>query len=104
MLTLTELTEIASAARRSLFRLETLDRYEVPIDGSDLSGTSLVGSSPTTRRSWPGRSTFEPSGPPGSGGTGCTSSTPPTGWGATCVTNANGIHGDHRRGGGRPHP
>ncbi|MGH3626746.1 MAG: helix-turn-helix domain-containing protein [Sciscionella sp.] len=37
MLTLTELTEIASAARRSLFRLETLDRYEVPIDGSDLS-------------------------------------------------------------------
>jgi hypothetical protein len=37
VLTLTELTEIASAARRSLFRLETLDRYEVPIDGSDLS-------------------------------------------------------------------
>ncbi len=37
MLTLTELTEIASSARHSLFRVETLDRYEVPIDGSDLS-------------------------------------------------------------------
>jgi hypothetical protein len=37
VLTITELTKIASAARRSLFRLETLDRYEVPIDGSDLS-------------------------------------------------------------------
>ena len=37
MLTLVELNEIASSARRSLFRLEVLDRYEVPIDGSDLS-------------------------------------------------------------------
>lgn len=37
MLTLTELDEIISSARCSLFRLETLDRYEVPIDGSDFS-------------------------------------------------------------------
>lgn len=37
MLTVAELDEIISAARRSLFRLETLDRYEVPIDGSDLA-------------------------------------------------------------------
>lgn len=37
MLTIAELTEIASSAHHSLFRLETLDRYEVPIDGSDLS-------------------------------------------------------------------
>ncbi|MFZ0873002.1 MAG: DUF6879 family protein [Pseudonocardiaceae bacterium] len=37
MLTVTELNEFASSARDSLFRLETLDRYEVPIDGSDLS-------------------------------------------------------------------
>src|SRR6476661_1550106 len=35
-------------------------------------------------------STSGPSGPLGSGGTECTSSTPPTGWGAICVTNANG--------------
>jgi hypothetical protein len=37
VLTITELNEIVSSARSSLFRLETLDRYEVPIDGSDLS-------------------------------------------------------------------
>jgi hypothetical protein len=37
VLTVTELTEMASSARSSLFRLETLDRYEVPIDGSDMS-------------------------------------------------------------------
>lgn len=37
MLTIAELGEIISSGRRSLFRLETLDRYEVPIDGSDLS-------------------------------------------------------------------
>lgn len=37
MLTITELDEVISSARHSLFRLETLDRYEVPIDGSDLS-------------------------------------------------------------------
>lgn len=37
MLTIAELDKIISAARRSLFRLETLDRYEVPIDGSDFS-------------------------------------------------------------------
>lgn len=37
MLTVAELSEIMSSARRSLFRLETLDRYEVPIDGSDFS-------------------------------------------------------------------
>ncbi|MGH3913409.1 MAG: DUF6879 family protein [Pseudonocardiaceae bacterium] len=37
MLTDTEFGEIMSSARRSLFRLETLDRYEVPIDGSDMS-------------------------------------------------------------------
>lgn len=37
MLTVTELGEIISSAQRSLFRLETLDRYQVPIDGSDLS-------------------------------------------------------------------
>ncbi len=37
MLTVTKLGETLSSARRSLFRLETLDRYEVPIDGSDTS-------------------------------------------------------------------
>lgn len=37
MLTVTELGEIISSAQRSLFRLETLDRYQVPIDGSDFS-------------------------------------------------------------------
>ncbi|MGH3938113.1 MAG: DUF6879 family protein [Pseudonocardiaceae bacterium] len=37
MLTDTEFDEIMSSARESLFRWETLDSYEVPIDGSDLS-------------------------------------------------------------------
>lgn len=37
MLTDTELDEVVNSARRSLFRLETLDCYDVPIDGSDLS-------------------------------------------------------------------
>lgn len=37
MLTDAEFRTIANSARTSLFRLETLDRYEVPIDGSELS-------------------------------------------------------------------
>ncbi len=35
MLTLAELSGALESARRSLFRLETLDRYEVASDGSD---------------------------------------------------------------------
>jgi hypothetical protein len=37
VLTDTEFRETMRSARHSLFRLETLDRYEVPIDGSDMS-------------------------------------------------------------------
>lgn len=37
MLTRTEFVEIMNSARDSLFRLETLDCYDVPIDGSELS-------------------------------------------------------------------
>ena len=50
MLTLTELNEIASSARSSLFRLETLDRYEVPIDGSDLSVYLAGGEQPSNSK------------------------------------------------------
>lgn len=35
MLTLAELGTVLGSARRSLFRLETLDRYEMASDGSD---------------------------------------------------------------------
>lgn len=37
MLTIAELDETISSAGHSLFRLETLDRYEVPVDGSDFA-------------------------------------------------------------------
>lgn len=46
MLTITELDETISSARRSLFRLEILDRYEVPIDGSDFAVYLAGGSQP----------------------------------------------------------
>ncbi|MFN2495099.1 MAG: DUF6879 family protein [Pseudonocardiaceae bacterium] len=46
MLTIAELDEIISSARRSLFRLETLDRYEVPIDGSDFAAYLAGGEQP----------------------------------------------------------
>ena len=90
VLTITELTEIAGSARHSLFRLETLDCYDVPIDGSDPSVHLAGGDQPDNPENWPGRSTCRPSGPPGSGGIGCTSSTPPTASMTTCATSVSG--------------
>ncbi|MGB6165588.1 MAG: hypothetical protein WCF33_01565 [Pseudonocardiaceae bacterium] len=51
MLTDTELNEIAGSARHSLFRLETLDCSDVPIDGSDMSVYLAGGDQPPTWRS-----------------------------------------------------
>ncbi|MFZ0118552.1 MAG: DUF6879 family protein [Pseudonocardiaceae bacterium] len=104
MLTVTELNEFASSARDSLFRLETLDRYEVPIDGSDLSVYLAGGEQPHNAAKLAWQEHLRAERAAGICGTECTSSTPPTVWGATCVTNANGIHRDHRRRRGRPHP
>lgn len=46
MLTLAELSKIASLARSSLFRLETLDCYEGALDGSELSVYLASGDQP----------------------------------------------------------